>query len=439
MVSSKRLSAIVAAITIACTLLAGCGSTGAGNAAGSGSSSAVLSISPTSLNFGSVTVGSTSSQQVTLSNTGTDTATISAVNITGASSSFSVSGVGISSTIAGGAKLTVTVNFTPQATGAVTATASIVSDATNSPTTITASGTGSTSGGTGNPAIGVSPGSLDFGSVNTGTSSVKTITVTNTGTGTLTVTSATVTGTGFSSGGAAFPLNLTAGQSANVAITFSPATAGSYSGSVSFPSNAATQAGAVTLTGTATTTQTVVLNPSVTNLTFGNIVVGSSSSQTVKLTNAGNATATVSAVNISGAGISVTGVAAGTTVAAGANVTATVIFAPISAGSVPGTVAFVSNAANSPATITVSGTGVLQHSVDVSWTASTSTNVVSYNIYRGTISGGPYTLIGSASTTTFTDGNALSGLTYFYVVTAVDNNGIESVFSSEAPATIPVP
>jgi hypothetical protein len=429
---------------LACILLAGCGTTGAGNAnttggTGTGSGTGALTVSPSALAFGSVTVGSTSSQQVTLSNTGTAAVSISAVNVTGASSSFSVSGIGTTSSVAAGGTLTVTVTFAPQSVGALSATASILSDATNSPTTITAAGTGATTGGTGSPAIAISPASLDFGSVNTGTSSVKTITVTNSGTGTLTVNSATVTGTGFSSGGAAFPLNLSAGQSANVAITFSAATAGSYSGSVSFPSNAATQAAPVALTGNATVVQTIVLNPSVTNLPFGNLAVNSSSSQTVKLTNAGNATATISAVNVSGAGISVTGVTAGMTVAAGANVTATVVFAPTATGAVSGSVSFVSNASNSPATITVSGAGVLQHSVDVSWSASTSANIVSYNVYRATLSGGPYTLVGSSSTTAFTDNAVASGVTYFYVVTAIDNTGVESMFSNQASGTIPTP
>ncbi|HZU22091.1 MAG TPA: choice-of-anchor D domain-containing protein [Terriglobales bacterium] len=285
----------------------------------------------------------------------------------------------------------------------------------------------------------VSPGSLSFGSVNTGTSSVKSVTISNTGTGTLTVNSASVTGTGFTAGGATFPLNLTSGQSANVAITFAPSTAGSYSGSVSFPSNAATQAPAVTLSGTATTIQTIVLNPSVSNMVFGSVNVGSSSSQTVKLTNAGNAAATISSINISGAGFSVTGVTAPATVAAGGNVVATVVFAPQTPGAVSGSVSFVSNASNSPASVTVSGTGALQHSADLSWTASTSANVTSYNVYRSSISGGPYSLVGSVSSTTFADNTVAAGQTYFYVVTAVDNTGAEGPFSTEVSGTIPTP
>jgi hypothetical protein len=82
----------------------------------------------------------------------------------------------------------------------------------------------------------------------------------------------------------------------------------------------------------------------------------------------------------------------------------------------------------------------IQHSVDVSWTASTST-VAGYNVYRGTQTGGPYTLVSSGlvTTTAFTDAAVQSGQLYFYVVTAVDGSGIESVNSGEASAQIPTP
>jgi hypothetical protein len=78
------------------------------------------------------------------------------------------------------------------------------------------------------------------------------------------------------------------------------------------------------------------------------------------------------------------------------------------------------------------------HSATLSWTASTST-VSGYNVYRGTVSGGPYTLVNSSlvSQQTFTDSVVQSGQTYFYVTTAVDGSGNESVYSNEVQAAIP--
>jgi fibronectin type 3 domain-containing protein len=78
--------------------------------------------------------------------------------------------------------------------------------------------------------------------------------------------------------------------------------------------------------------------------------------------------------------------------------------------------------------------------VDLSWNASASA-VVGYNVYRGSQSGGPYTQINSAlnATTTYTDATVLGGQTYFYVVTAVDGNNVESTFSNQVQAVVPSP
>ena len=102
-----------------------------------------------------------------------------------------------------------------------------------------------------------------------------------------------------------------------------------------------------------------------------------------------------------------------------------------------------SNASNSPGLVALSGTGVqvISHSATLNWTASTST-AIGYNLYRGTISGGPYTKINSSidATTTFTDaGIVQAGKTYYWVVTAVNSSNVESVLSGEVSATIPTP
>ena len=75
----------------------------------------------------------------------------------------------------------------------------------------------------------------------------------------------------------------------------------------------------------------------------------------------------------------------------------------------------------------------------LTWTASTSSGVVGYNIYRSTVSGGPYVILDSAavSADTYTDSTVQSGTTYFYVVRSVDNTDAESVNSSQVQATIP--
>jgi hypothetical protein len=81
------------------------------------------------------------------------------------------------------------------------------------------------------------------------------------------------------------------------------------------------------------------------------------------------------------------------------------------------------------------------HSVSLTWVASTSTNVVGYNVYRGTAPGGPYTLLTSTRVAglAYTDLAVQAGQTYYYVVTAVDSSNNASVYSTEAMAVVPYP
>src|SRR5271169_3062411 len=85
-------------------------------------------------------------------------------------------------------------------------------------------------------------------------------------------------------------------------------------------------------------------------------------------------------------------------------------------------------------------TVVAPHSVALSWSPSSSPGISSYKVYRGTASGGPYSLLrNGVSSTSYTDSNVQSGSTYYYVTTAVDSGGVESAYSGEAPAVIPMP
>jgi len=85
---------------------------------------------------------------------------------------------------------------------------------------------------------------------------------------------------------------------------------------------------------------------------------------------------------------------------------------------------------------------VATHSVDIAWQPSPSTNLQGYKVYRGPTSGGPYTSIAgtlAASTQQYTDSSVLSGQAYFYVITSIDINNLESAPSPEVSAQIPTP
>jgi fibronectin type 3 domain-containing protein len=74
--------------------------------------------------------------------------------------------------------------------------------------------------------------------------------------------------------------------------------------------------------------------------------------------------------------------------------------------------------------------------VTLTWTASVSTTVTGYNVYRSTVSGTGYMKVATlVQGTTYQDSTVASGTTYYYVVTAVGPGNAESVYSNEASAT----
>lgn len=76
-------------------------------------------------------------------------------------------------------------------------------------------------------------------------------------------------------------------------------------------------------------------------------------------------------------------------------------------------------------------------SVRLAWDASTSTNVVSYNIYYG-VASGTYTNVASVGNVlACTIGNLVMRTTYFFAATAVNAAGLESDYSSEVSYHVP--
>ncbi|HXH67166.1 MAG TPA: choice-of-anchor D domain-containing protein [Candidatus Limnocylindrales bacterium] len=391
----------------------------------------LLSASMSSLSFGNTLVGSSTSQALTLTNAGTGSVNISQIASSGAG--FVVTGFSGGVTLAPGQSLPLTVSFSPAATGAVAGSVSVVSNANNSPMTISLSGTGV------QPQISVIPSSVTFGNVTTGVTNSQTLTIRNPGTATLNVSQASIVGSGYTTSGLSLPLSVSPGGSYAFNVGFSPASAGTFSGSLTFISNTPNSPLVISLSGTGVST-TLQLSASPASLAFGSLTTGTSATQSVTVSNTGNAGVSISQITATGAGFSTSGIALPLTLAAGQSASFSVSFAPTSVGNLPGSVTIVSNAANSPLTVSLSGTGAsaASHSVSLSWTPGSST-YSGFNVYRGTTSGGPYTRVDAAmiSAADYTDGSVSSGQTYYYVATQIDSTGAESGYSSEISAVIP--
>lgn len=178
------------------------------------------------------------------------------------------------------------------------------------------------------------------------------------------------------------------------------------------------------------------------SLGFGSQVLNTPTTQTTKITNTGSVAVAITQDTIAGAGFSV-GITTPINLNPAQSVNVPVVFNPAAAGTVNGSLVLMSNG-STVLSVPLVGTGLtpVAHSVDIAWDASSSAALQGYNVYRSTVSGGPYTRISpvlATSTLLFTDTTPVSGKQYFYVVTAVDTSGTESAASTQAAATIPVP
>ena len=201
------------------------------------------SVSPTSLAFYVQLLNTTSSAKVvTITNTGTVSLSITSITTSGDFSQTNNCG----SSLAGGAKCTINVTFTPTAIGTRSGTLSVNDNASTSPQTVALSGSGT--------IVSVSPTSLSFGSVPVGTSSTaQTVTVTNTSSNTkVTISGVSLNGTNLSD----FSQTNTCGSSLSpsssciVSVTFKPTATGSRKATLGISDNGGASPQTVALTGT---------------------------------------------------------------------------------------------------------------------------------------------------------------------------------------------
>jgi hypothetical protein len=312
---------------------------------GGTSSTGGVTVSPTSLNFGSVAVGTTSSaQSVVLTNGTTSAITVKGAGIT---APFAIASFGCGTTLAAGASCTTTIVFKPTATGTFTGTFSIGDSAGNQSVSLTGTG-GTTTGG----SVTLSPASLTFASQAVGTTSAaQAATLSNTTASAISITSVTTSGD-FHVASNGCGSSLAAGASCTVSVTFTPTASGTRTGSLAVTDSAGTQSTSLNGTG-ASSTSGVTLSP--TSLSFGSQAVGTASSaQSVVLTNG-----TSSAITVKGAGITapfaISSFGCGTTLAAGASCTTTIVLKPTANGTFAGTFTIGDSAGNQSVSLT--GTG----------------------------------------------------------------------------------
>jgi len=314
--------------------------------------SQLVMLSPTAIDFGNQDVGTTSSpQNITLVNNQGVPLNISSIAPTGTNAGDFAQTNNCGSSVIAGGSCTISVTFSPTATGTRSANLTIADDAPGSPQSVSLTGTGVSSS---TPLVSLSPTSLVFASQVIGTTSGgKQVKVTNVGSANLTVTAVAASGdyqeTDTCVGSTILPNN-----TCTITVKFAPSLAGSITGAITLTDNAPNSPQVISTTGTGS--YPVTLTPSL--LTFASQPVGTSSTpKTVTLTNNQNTGLTFS---FSGSGdYSASGggtTPCGTTLAAKSRCTINVVFSPTFAGTIKGALTVTHNAAYSPQVVGLSGT-----------------------------------------------------------------------------------
>ncbi|MFZ0734263.1 MAG: choice-of-anchor D domain-containing protein [Candidatus Sulfotelmatobacter sp.] len=198
---------------------------------GTGMTGNPLTAAPSSLSFGQVNLGSNSALPLVLTNAGSSSETLTAFQVVG--NSFGVSAPTLPITLNKGQSVTLSVTFTPQTTGLLNGSVFVPGPSLNVPF----SGTGATVAA---GQLSVTPTSLNFGSIDVGSTGSQPSTITASG-GSVTVSSASSSSSQFTLSGTSFPLTLNSGQSAQVNIIYAPTTSGSASATLTYTTSSSSK------------------------------------------------------------------------------------------------------------------------------------------------------------------------------------------------------
>ena len=388
-------------------------------------------MSPSAIYFGNVIQGQVKRISCTVINSGSGSLTISRAHSSNAL--FTVTTPHLPDVLRAGGKAVFTVTFAPKALRHTDAGITFNSNGSDSSFTLPIHGTGVEAG-----TLRAAPASVSFGSVQVGSSSASFVSVKNVGFSNVKISSDALSNARFGLSGLTLPLTLTSQESITFKVSFKPAAGGVQSGGLAIHSSATNPALTVALSGNGIASGRLTASP--TTVYFGTTSVGTQSNRSATLQASGG-TVVISSSSTGSAEFALTGVTLPLQIVSGKSVTVGLRFKPQSSGLATASLRLQSNAANSLLTLALQGHGAAadaSHSVALSWRASSS-SVAGYNVYRGTKSGGPYSKINSSldAATSYSDTSVTAGDSYYYVVTAMGTDGVESTHSSQVGATIP--
>jgi hypothetical protein len=213
---------------------------------GTGSTSK-LSMTPSAVDFGKVSVGNPVTQTLKLVNEGSNSVSIKSASLTG--TGFSMSGLTTPQTLTPKQSVTFTAKFDPKRAGNDNGTISVT--ASGGTETIDLSGMGVSS----RVGLNASATSITFGNVKVGSTVTQKVTLKSTGNSSVDISNVSVSGSGYTFSGVTSHTVLDPGQSAVLIVSFDPKTTGSLPGTVTISSNAANPQMQIGLSGDGTSGQ----------------------------------------------------------------------------------------------------------------------------------------------------------------------------------------
>jgi Legume lectin domain/Transmembrane protein 131-like N-terminal/Abnormal spindle-like microcephaly-assoc'd, ASPM-SPD-2-Hydin len=364
-----------------------------------------LTVSPQILDFQTVVIGQRATLLCHIQNTGSTTVRV--YSVSSSKSEFQLAGPSLPVSLAPSEAIDFNIMFEPAASGKTSALLEIVSSA-QAMQSYTLTGSGKDAAG----ALQLSPSSLNFGSQDPDSVSTRNVVVLNAGEIPLTISGVTVMGSGFAFSNVSPGLTLAPKERVTVQVSFRPQSGEVASGKLTILSKDLASAATLPLAGSGVIPAPATSSPALVNAVF---VTRSSAPGSPSVASLTPSTSTPS---VSSAALVTRTSAASTPSAA------------MAAFAVP---------ASSPSTIRpalTSSSG--PKTVLLQWGASPSP-VNGYRVYRGTVSGGPYVdqTSGALPALNYNDTSVTAGSTYYYVVTSIDSNGVESAYSNEAKAAVP--
>jgi hypothetical protein len=322
---------------------------------GMGNGTPIVTLAPTSLAFTSTPVGAPSAEAViTLSNNGTSSTSLRTASATGA---FSITANTCGAAIVPGGRCSLSVRFTPVASGIHTGLFSLADATQNHTVMLSGIGTAGT--------LTVTPAALSFPETTRNTSSaVRSFALTNTGNGALNLSGLAVSGD-FSINTNSCGTTLAVGSSCAVAIAFTPTAIGVRTGAVTILSDSTGHAATVTnvaLSGIGKAAFNVVLTPAAIN--FGPQITGTASTVTnITISNTGTVAGTLGRISVSGDFL-LRANTCGATLAPQTGCTVSVAFVPTANGARTGLLMVGAEAVALEATLTGVGIGAATDSIE---------------------------------------------------------------------------